>query len=217
MDLIGNKKQLTKIFFKRETQVSTITIIDYFYAQSSLTESGIKYQKWRSQMKNRSKTTIVSLVFLIGLLSTFAVGFSSQEADALKGQKSFKGVFDLRTGNAKMTSVFLKMIHDTYKSKEVESVTKEPEFVVVILGPTVKLVSTNREGVSPEDSKMLDTIAGQISEMTKDGIRVEICLFAARLMNVDPMTILSDIKKVDNGAISLIGYQAQGFSLVPIY
>ena len=169
------------------------------------------------KMKKKTKSTIVSLVFFIGLFSTFSFGFVSQGVDALNGVKSFKGVFDLRTGSMKTTSVFLKMIHDTYRSQEIASISKEPEFVIVILGPTVKLVSNNREGVSPEDSKMLDAIAEQISEMSKDGIHLEICLFAVRMMNVDPTTILPDIKQVENGAVSLIGYQAQGFSLVPLY
>jgi intracellular sulfur oxidation DsrE/DsrF family protein len=168
-------------------------------------------------MKKRSKSTILALIFLIGLLSTNAVGFTSQEDDALKGLKSVKAVFDFRTGGLKSTALFLDLIHETYKGKDIAAVTKKPEFVVVFLGPSVKLVSNNREGVSSEDHKMLDAIAGKISEMAKDGIKFEICLFAARMFNVDPATILSDIRHTENGVISLIGYQAKGFSLIPIY
>jgi intracellular sulfur oxidation DsrE/DsrF family protein len=97
------------------------------------------------------------------------------------------------------------------------SVTDKPKFVVVFIGPSAKLISTNREGVPAEDHKMLDAIAEKISEMAKDGIRFEICLFAARMFNVDPVTILPEINQVENGVISLIGYQTKGFALVPIY
>jgi intracellular sulfur oxidation DsrE/DsrF family protein len=169
------------------------------------------------KMKKRSKSIIASLIFLIGLLSTVAVGFTSQEDDALKGLKSVKAVFDFRTGSLKGAALFLDLIHVTFKGKDIAAVTKKPEFVVVFLGPSVKLISNKREGVSPEDHKMLDAIAGKISEMAKDGIRLEICLFAARMFKVDPATILSDIKHTENGVISLIGYQAKGFSLVPVY
>jgi intracellular sulfur oxidation DsrE/DsrF family protein len=168
-------------------------------------------------MKKRSKSTIVSLIFLIGLLSTVAVGSASQEADALKGLKSVKAVFDFRLGNLKATALFLGAIHETYKGKDIAAVTKKPEFVVVFLGPSVKLITNKREGVSPEDHKILDAIAGRISEMAKDGIKLEICLFAARMFNVDPATVLPEIKHTENGVVSLIGYQAKGFSLVPIY
>jgi intracellular sulfur oxidation DsrE/DsrF family protein len=175
-------------------------------------------KKWGGfKMIKRSKSTIMALIFLFGLLSTSAIGFASQEENVLKGLNSVKAVFDFRHGPAKSAAIFLDLIHDTYKGKDVAGITKKPEFVVVFIGPSAKLISNNREGVPPEDHKMLDAIAEKISEMTKDGINFEICLFAARMFNVDPATILSDIKHVENGVISLIGYQAKEFSLVPIY
>ncbi len=168
-------------------------------------------------MKKKSKSTIASLIFLIGLLSTTAVDFASQESDALKGLKSIKAIFDFRTGNLKATAVMLDAIHETYKGKDIATVTNKPEFMVVFLGPSVKLITNVREGVSPEDHKMLDAVRDRISAMAKDGIKLEICLFAARMFGVDPATVYSNIKQIENGVISLIGYQAKGFSLVPIY
>lgn len=168
-------------------------------------------------MKKRSKSTIGSLIFLVCLLLAVAVNSSSQEGDALKGLKSVKAIFDFRTGNLKVASVMLGAIHDTYKGKDIAAVTNKPEFMVVFLGPSVKLITNAREGVSPEDHKMLDAIRDRISAMAKDGIKLEICLFAARMFGVDPATVYSDIKQIENGVISLIGYQAKGFSLVPIY
>ncbi len=168
-------------------------------------------------MKKGSKATILALIFLTGLLSTTAVGFSGQEAEALKGLKSVKAIFDFRTGNLKVAAVMLDAIHETYKGKDIAAVTNKPEFMVVFLGPSVMLITNVREGVSPEDHKMLDAIRDKISVMAKDGIKLEICLFAARMFGVDPATVYSDIKHTENGVISLIGYQAKGFSLVPIY
>ncbi len=168
-------------------------------------------------MRKRTKSTILALIFLTGLLSTTPVGFTSQESDALKGLKSVKAVFDFRTGNLKAASVLLDAIHQTFKGKDIAAVTKEPEFMVVFLGPAVKLITSEREGFSPEDHEILDAIAGRLSKMAKDGIKLEICLFAARMFNVDPATVLPDIEHTENGMISLIGYQAKDFSLVPVY
>jgi hypothetical protein len=53
--------------------------------------------------------------------------------------------------------------------------------------------------------------------MSKAGIKMEICLAAANVLGVDPASILPEIKRVGNGRISLIGYQANGYSLVPVY
>ena len=169
------------------------------------------------KMKQRSKSTFLTLIFLIGLIPAVSFSSSSNEADALKGLESVKAVIDFRTGNAKMAAVLLEEIHKTYKGKEIASVTKDPEFVFVFLGPAVKLISTSREGIPAEDHKMLDAIAQRISEMAKDGIEFEICLFAARMMNVDPATVLTEIKQVQNGMVSLIAYQAKDYSLMPIY
>jgi uncharacterized protein len=96
-------------------------------------------------------------------------------------------------------------------------VKKKPVFVVVFSGLSVKLISKNRKGYSPEDQESLNEIANTISAMSKDGIKLEICLIAAKVFQVDPASVLPEIKKVGNGWISLIGYQAQGYSLVPVY
>lgn len=168
-------------------------------------------------MKKRSKSTFLTLIFLLGLIPTVVFSSTSQKADVLKDLDSVKAVLDFRAGNAKMAAVFLEMTHDTFKGKEIAAVTKNPEFVIVFLGPSVKLISSSREGISTEDHKMFDAIADRISKMAKDGIKFEICLFAARMFNVDPTTVLKEIKQVENGMVSLIGYQARGYSLIPIY
>ena len=52
--------------------------------------------------------------------------------------------------------------------------------------------------------------------MTKDGITLEACLVAAKGFGVEPSSILPEIKQVGNGWISLIGYEAKGYSMVPV-
>ncbi|MFN2369039.1 MAG: hypothetical protein ABR605_08850 [Desulfurivibrionaceae bacterium] len=52
--------------------------------------------------------------------------------------------------------------------------------------------------------------------MKKDGVTLEVCLFAARGMGIEPATILPEIDRVGNGFISVLGYQAQGYGTVAI-
>jgi len=140
---------------------------------------------------------------------------SAQEYAALKGVTSVKTAFDVRTGNPKFAAMQLKLIRQTHKDLNAEKLT--PVTTVVFIGPSVKLVSKNREGFTADEMKLLDEIAETIAGLSKDGIGLELCLVAARVNNVDPSSVLPEITRVGNGYISLIGFQAQGYSLIPVY
>jgi intracellular sulfur oxidation DsrE/DsrF family protein len=166
-------------------------------------------------MKMGMKKTVIYLFLSIFLLCNMAVNVSGEEYGAMKGIKSATAVFDERENNPKSAVLHLKLIHQTYE--ELVAMKKTPVFVVVFSGPSVKLISKNREGFSPEDQKSLDEIAQTITGMSKEGIRLEICMIAAKVFGVEASSILPEIRHVPNGWISLIGYQAKGYSLVPVY
>jgi intracellular sulfur oxidation DsrE/DsrF family protein len=168
-------------------------------------------------MKTTSRVKIVALVFSVSFLFLMVGNSLGQGNEALKDLKSVKTIFDVRAGNPKSVALFLNLIHETYTSKTIRSITKKPNFVVVFIGPSVKLLSKNREGFPAEDHKIIDGIAEKISEMAKDGITLEICLVAARIFDVAPESVFPEIMHVENGWLSLIGYQAKGYSLVPVY
>ncbi|MBC8316450.1 MAG: sulfur reduction protein DsrE, partial [Desulfobulbaceae bacterium] len=48
------------------------------------------------------------------------------------------------------------------------------------------------------------------------GIVVEQCLIAAGLQRIAPEDFIPEIDVVENGYISMIGYQAKGYSQVPM-
>jgi len=168
-------------------------------------------------MKREPRAIMIGLFVSTWLLFIAGSQGFGEDYEALKGLKSVKAVFDVRVANPKSAALSLKLIHDTFKDKNIMAVTKKPAFVVIFIGPSVKLISKNKEGFSPEEQKILDEIATTISEMSKDGIKLEICLFAAKVFNVDPASVLPGIKHVPNGWVSLIGYEAKGYSLIPAY
>ncbi len=94
---------------------------------------------------------------------------------------------------------------------------KRPVFAVVFSGASVKLLSKKREGVTVDDAKTLDDVASMLSVMAKEGIRLEICQIALKAFGIDPASVLPELHKVGNGYVSLVGYEAQGYSLVPVY
>jgi intracellular sulfur oxidation DsrE/DsrF family protein len=166
------------------------------------------------ERKNRILVSIVvASVFMLA-----AVGFASAATyESLAGMKSVKAIFDVRAANAKSAAVQIKLIHDTYKDQGIRAVSKKPLFVVAFMGPSVKLLSKDKQGFSAEDQKLMDEIAQTVQAMAKDGIKLEVCDFASKVFGVDPASILPEIKHVPNGWISLIGYQARGYSIVPVY
>jgi intracellular sulfur oxidation DsrE/DsrF family protein len=164
-------------------------------------------------MKRKS---IVLLYLLAAVFFCSAVSdVSAGEYDSLKGMESAKAIVDFRMGDPKAVVPTMSLVHQAWK--DLAELKKNPAFVVVFMGPAVKLISKNREGLAPEDQKSVDELAKIIAAMSKDGIKFEVCVAAARAFKVDPASILSEIMKVENGWISEIGYQAQGYSLVPVF
>ena len=167
-------------------------------------------------MKRSVKIPIMSIFLMVCLLMITAGNTFSEEYGIMKGLKSVKAVFDFELGNPQSALLHLKVIHQTFKDKNIWMGKKKPDIVVVFIGPSVKLVSKNRGAFSVEDQKILDEYASTISAMANDGVKFEICLVAVKLLGVEPSSILPEIKQVGNGWISLIGYEAKGYSLVPV-
>jgi intracellular sulfur oxidation DsrE/DsrF family protein len=167
-------------------------------------------------VKKSVKIAVISILLPTCLLMVVAAHGSCEEYTSLKGLKSVKAVFDFQLGNPQSALAHLNVIRQTFKDKNMWISSKKPEFVVIFIGPSVKLVSANRAGFSAEEQKVLGQYTGAISDMAKDGVSFEVCLVAAKAFGVEPSSVLPVIKQVRNGWISLIGYEAKGFSLVPI-
>lgn len=156
---------------------------------------------------------IVVATFIIALIVTPAV---AGEYAALDGVKRVKAVFDVSLGSPKMANIVFWAVKNVYKDESVNALSEPPQVAVVFHGPAVKLISTNREGFKASDNESLDEFANMIRQMKKDGVKLEVCLYALKVLGVDPATILPEVDQVGNGFISVVGYQAQGYSVVTI-
>jgi len=100
----------------------------------------------RNEKMRRESRAIILSVFLSICLSFVAVANASgEEYEALKGVKSVKAVFDVRINNPKSAALHLKIIHETFKDKDLKAVAEKPTFVVIFSGPSGKLISKQRE------------------------------------------------------------------------
>jgi intracellular sulfur oxidation DsrE/DsrF family protein len=113
--------------------------------------------------------------------------------------------------------IHLQLVHDTYKDHAIQSISKKPEIVVVFMDVSVLLLSSNREKFTSEEKNRLEEFDKSIKAMAQDGIRLEVCMFAAKILGVEPDTIAPEIHRVGNGWIASLGYQQQGYAVIPAY
>jgi intracellular sulfur oxidation DsrE/DsrF family protein len=133
---------------------------------------------------------------------------------ALNGVESVKVVFDIRVKTPKALAIHLDLVNDTFEDPSVTAIQGKRDFVVIFMGPAVKFISKHTEGYSTEDKIHLDAIAAMIPALAENGIKLQVCMFAAGSYGVKADSILPGIEQVENGWISSIGYQRQGYALI---
>ncbi|MBI5056522.1 MAG: DsrE family protein [Nitrospirae bacterium] len=162
-----------------------------------------------------SSVMALTLAFTLLWVLSFAQAAEPDDADSLKGLKEGKVIFEAGIGDPENLFLYLSVIKDTHDSMLKQGV--KPVMIVQIHGGAVPLVSKKREGMPPERQKKLDDIAKMITELRGIGVDFEVCALAARLLKVDYNDILSGIKLVGNGWVSLVGYQNKGYAIVPFH
>lgn len=157
-----------------------------------------------------------SIAFSLVLLAFVALPAVAGEYAALDGVKGLNSVFDFGMGSPAMATIVFPAIKQVYEDKNVATLPTPPSTVIVFHGQAVKLISTDRKGFDKEDYPALDKVAEMIRQFKKDGVKMEVCMYAVKVLGVDPATLMPEIDRVGNGFISVAGYQAQGYSVVSI-
>lgn len=159
----------------------------------------------------------LSVVFAM-ILGTASANAAEPASDsvALNGLKVAKTVFLLDFTNPNKTNLYLKVIQGTHAGLVRQGV--KPHIVLVFIGKTVQyLTSKPSDDLAMEHLTVLQSIAENIKKLGKLGIRMEVCEVANKVFGIDNKTILPEMTVVGDGFISLIGWQYQGYKLVPVY
>ncbi len=136
--------------------------------------------------------------------------------NALKGVKSYEVIFDVSQGNPKIANLVFWAVKNAYEVDEVKAITKKPNVAVVFHGPVVKLLSSNRAPFNGAEWAEVEKFQSTLRQMKKDGVKLEVCLYAAQVLGVDKETIIPEVDHVGNGFVSVAGYQLQGYAVVRI-
>ncbi len=141
---------------------------------------------------------------------------ASDEYAALDGVKDVKAVFDFTEGDPKTANVVIWAVRNVYENESVRALPEPPHIAVVFHGYAVKLISSDNEEFSDSDKAAVNEFKETVRQMKKDGVTFEVCLYAAKVLDVDPASIMAEVDRVGNGFVSVVGYQAQGYSVVTI-
>jgi intracellular sulfur oxidation DsrE/DsrF family protein len=167
-------------------------------------------------MKITAKTLFTVLMLLLASTTVQAGKVVIDDAAALGDLKTGKGVFLVDIGEPKKLNFYLEVIQGTYKGMKNQGV--EPDFILVFIGPSVKYLSTSSsEGTELVADGILMEIESNVEALAALGVRQEVCAVATRVFGIDNKTLLPGLTLVGDGFISLIGYQSQGYHLVPVY
>jgi intracellular sulfur oxidation DsrE/DsrF family protein len=159
---------------------------------------------------------ILCMLLFVPLLTAQAATAPINDAAALRGVKEGRGVFLIDFNDPKKTAFYLEIIRGTHAGLTRQGV--KPDFVIVYIGPTVRFLSTRPDDeLELEQGEALNAVAEQVRELNKLGVRQEICAIATRVFKVPNETILPGLTLVGDGFISLIGWQTQGYKLVPLF
>jgi intracellular sulfur oxidation DsrE/DsrF family protein len=138
-----------------------------------------------------------------------------KDSEALRDLKVAKGVFMLDLKDPGRMAHVLKVVEETRESIARQNV--KPELIVVVIGPSVAFLTKDRRGISYLDQRLVSEVQGMIGKLNKAGVRIEACGIAMRGMDIASDMLIPEVTPVGDGYISAIGYQAQGYRLVPVY
>ena len=152
---------------------------------------------------------------IFNILSTLLLALAINSA-SLGALEVGKGVFLVDIGDAKKLNFYLEVIQGTYKGMKAQGV--EPDFILVYIGPSVKYLSSAPSNKTEQEAGgILLEIESNVEALAELGIKQEVCAVATRVFGIDNKTVFPDLALVGDGFISLIGYQAQGYHLVPVF
>ncbi|WP_028484872.1 DsrE family protein [Thioalkalivibrio sp. ALE17] len=161
---------------------------------------------------------IVASLFLLLALSLTTLTVQAEaptDARALDGVEQGRVVFDLNNNDPEMLALYLMVIRETFEDLTDQGV--DPDMILAFRGRAVTMVSEDRERFELTDFDHLDAIEEHVAALKEKGVRMESCAVATRLFGVEHGELLPGIEPVRNTFVSLTGYQAQGYAVIPIY
>jgi intracellular sulfur oxidation DsrE/DsrF family protein len=135
---------------------------------------------------------------------------------ALRQVTVAKAYFDVTSGSPGKLVNQLGFIDKAYD--QLAKAGFKPQFVLGFHSAASAYVTKGSEDyvTSDEEIAAKKKVQAWVQRFKAKGIVMEQCMLAAEVYEIDPEDILPEIDRVKNGYVSTIGYQAKGYSLVPV-
>ncbi len=166
-----------------------------------------------------SITWKIAVAFLLGAAVVFAapaMGAHAWAADdnPVAGLKEARVAYDITAGEPGRMLNILDTIDETRESFMKQGIA--PRFVLAFRGPASLLTQTDLARLKPEDRETAAKVAAKLKQLRgAAGIeRLDQCSIAMRGQKVDKAQVSPDVTIVENGWITLIGYQAKGYAYI---
>lgn len=162
--------------------------------------------------------TVALASLLLGAAMVFALVLGAPagaaDDDAVAGLKEAKVAFDITAGEPHRMLLILDTIDETREGFVRRGIT--PRFVLAFRGPASLLTQTDLSRFKPEDREMAARVAAKLKQLRRTaGIeRMDQCSIAMRGQKVDRAQVSPDVTIVENGWITLVGYQAKGYAYI---
>lgn len=170
-------------------------------------------RKGRVKVGERGTALLAAACFLALSCGPAAAGGYD---NALNGVTGLKAVYEFTQGDPKVANVILWAIKNSYEDPAVKALPTPPSIAMVFHGPAVKLISSDKALFNGAEWAEVGKFQKTLREMKRDGVKLEICLYAAKVMGVREDTVMPEIDRVGNGFVSVIGYQMQGYAVVRV-
>lgn len=166
-------------------------------------------------MRTRNLILATALLLPLGLpLQVTGTGLDNREAT--RGVETMQAVYDMRKSDPNVMLAYLRGIATNHENLLKEGV--EPDLRMVFISESVKFITRDpTPEIRFEHGDTLDEIAEAIDALDELGVKMEVCATATRAYGVDNDSVFEPIQPVRSGFIAVMGYQNQGYALVPIY
>ena len=133
---------------------------------------------------------------------------------SLEGLTAVQVYFDVSLKNDSLLVFRMELIDRTVK--QMKEAGLEVTGVIGFRGDASRFITADDHYVLAEEVDNKRKIQRLIKRFSKEGIIIEQCAIAAEILDIPIKDFLPEVEIVKNGYISLVGYQAQGYSVVPM-
>ena len=148
------------------------------------------------------------------LITTVAFAGPAGTVKSLTGVKQARIVVDVNVGDPDLLLKRMDLLDKTYR--QLVDAGKKPVVVVAFRAKASFFITKGDAYVAPEQRYAKSDMKEWIEHFSKLGVTIEQCALAAGMLKIDLKDFLPQVEVVENGYVSLIGYQHQGYAYLPM-